>query len=148
MVEILSALVEVNLAWTDKWRAVQMLMYVLCSRNYHWDIKSWSFEFLSLFDGSSSEEASQDERLFSVHNAIVMIKVMSCLSSIDVINRFNCTISPFQTIYSIYLQKIESMRTSVPDESVRTKAYAGIKKASLLDLPSIRIFKFGMALVL
>ncbi|XP_051178537.1 aberrant root formation protein 4 [Lolium perenne] len=98
MLEILPAIAEVNLAWTDKWRAIQMCKYVLRSRNYQWQIKSWSLEFLSIFDESSSEEASQDERLVSVHIAIVMIK------------------------------EIEGMRTSVPDESVHTKAYAAIKK--------------------
>ena len=38
------------------------------------------------------------------------------------------------------------MRITAPDESIRIKAYAGIKKASLLDLPSIRTFKFRMVL--
>jgi hypothetical protein len=143
MLEILPAIAEVNLAWTDKWRAIQMCKYVLRSRNYQWQIKSWSLEFLSIFDESSSEEASQDERLVSVHIAIVMIKVAFCLSSIDVI-RFNCTIVRFR---AIYLQEIEGMRTSVPDESVHTKAYAAIKKASLLDLPNIMIFNLEWPLV-
>lgn len=97
--ELQSALMEVNSRCTHKWRVVQMFMYVLRSRNYQWDVRSHSLEFLSHFNESCNEPASQHTPLLSVRIATMMIK------------------------------EIETIRISVhPDESIHTKAYAAIKK--------------------